>query len=118
MLNVIPSLKKFRKFVFTELVDWEIFHRISSHLNHEADHDYEFGTDQELEAQNDQLLVKLYSQIAEIKQLESRTPKAYAMAFRNIAYRDLSARTQKYLILATQRATRTAAPNLSAKVMA
>lgn len=94
---------KIRQQFFNWRVNREIFHRMFPHLNQEPDHGYPFHSDEELEklALYGELDAKLHLEL--IERLAERMPKAYGVAFRYVAYRDLSERMKAYLEIAGER---------------
>ena len=86
-----------------QTVEWEIYHKISPHLNHEADHGYSFFTGNELLGQNVHEHIRLKQQCHALEAAAAKMPDAYGQAFRNIAFRDLNARMEEYIRLAKQR---------------
>jgi hypothetical protein len=90
-----------RMTIFATCVEWEIFHRIFPHLEHEEDHGYPFANDAEIDA-----LTKLEELRQCLDLLDGQTramPKAYGKAFRYIMCHDLNRRLRRYANLAQWR---------------
>ena len=94
---------KIRQQRFDRRVNQEIFQKIFSHLNGEADHGYPFNSKQEFEKRclYAELDAKLHVEL--IEKHAARMPEAYGKAFRYIAYRDLNERMKMYLEIAERR---------------
>jgi hypothetical protein len=88
---------------FDRRVNQEIFQKIFSHLNGEANHGYPFDSDEEFEKRclYAELDAKLHVEL--IEKRAARMPAAYGKAFRYIAYRDLNERMKMYLEIAERR---------------
>lgn len=80
--------------LFRARIEREIFDRIFPHLERERDHGYPFGTDEEMNAQTEQLDVQPLLDTIEGYILEM--PDAYGASFRHIMHRDLHDRFCMY----------------------
>jgi len=49
-------IAKLRTRLFEEVVEWEILHRIFPQIDQKADYGYGFGSEQEINTQNDAML--------------------------------------------------------------
>lgn len=86
-----------RKF-FRRQLNREIFTKLFPHLGQEADQGYPFLTDEEMNAQTEQLEVRLLLERTE--QQIRKLPRAYGECFRHIMHRDLHQRLSLYAQMA------------------
>ena len=113
MKNKTPSLlARIRQWYFNKFIQREIFNRIFPHLLGERNHGYEFRTDEEMDAQTEELDVPALLQ--KIEQQARNMPKSYGRAFRHVMHRDISERLQMYEQVARRRVKRTCDPRFVA----
>jgi hypothetical protein len=92
-----------RQKLFVWIVEWEIYHLMFPHLEHEKDCGYPFRNDEEFHKRcvHAKLDAKLHLEL--IERQAQDMPKAYGEVFRYIAYRDLDRRMRMYLKLVQRR---------------
>lgn len=92
-----------RQKFFVWRIEREIYNKIFSHLNQEANYGYPFDSDEEFEKQRVYGKLDALLHFELIEKRAEKMPKAYGEAFRYIAYRDLNQRMKMYLELAERR---------------
>ena len=88
---------------FDRRVNQEIFQKIFSHLNGEANHGYPFDSNDEMVRLHIRNNLQVGLNLRRIGEMAGQMPKAYGDAFRYIAYRDLNERMKMYLEIAERR---------------
>ncbi len=88
---------------FDRRVNQEIFQKIFSHLNGEANHGYPFDSDDEMVRLHIRGGLDAQIKLDMIERTAAKMPQAYGDAFRYIAYRDLNERMKMYLKIAERR---------------
>jgi hypothetical protein len=88
---------------FDRRVNQEIFQKIFSHLNGEANHDYPFDSKDEMVRLHIRGGLDAQIKLDMIERTAAKMPKAYGDAFRYVAYRDLNERMKLYLKIAERR---------------
>jgi hypothetical protein len=83
-----------RRRFFRRQLNQEIMGKLFPHLEQETDHGYPFLTPEEMNAQTEQLEVRL--QLERIEQQIQKLPRAYGECFRHILHRDLHQRLSLY----------------------
>jgi hypothetical protein len=103
MLNIGKFIARIRRRIFTERIEWEIYHKLFPHLQREADHGYPFLSDADLIEQNTQGLLRVQELCLDLEAAAAKMPAAYGQAFRHLAYEDINSRLAMYVRLAKQR---------------
>jgi len=122
-MNPIKSFfAKIRYKMFVFRIEWEIFGRIFSHLQHECDAGYPFHSHEEIEQLCQNSPVAPLPFVKQIERDIRRMPKGYSRAFRYILYRDLenhpqmsNMRMRMYQLLAQRRVYRKCDPRFVAR---
>jgi hypothetical protein len=85
---------RLRQKFFDRAINYEIFDRIFPHLEREKNWGYFFSTDEEMEAQTEEL--DAAALLASIERQILRMPKAYGKAFRHVLHRELHRQLRRY----------------------
>ena len=106
-------LAKIRRKQFADNTEREIYHKIFSHLNGQADYGYPFSSDAQLEHKNKEDFYQLAKCLEEIYLAAGRMPKAEGEAFLHIAARNLSVEMRMHLLYASARKDKQPCPEYS-----
>lgn len=96
MLNTIGSFLVNIRQLFIWRIEHEIYYRIFPHLRKERDHGYPFQSHEELKKLLEREHTQASALLEAIRRDSAQMPKAYALAFRHIMYRDLNQRLKQY----------------------